>query len=88
MWTWGEGGSKRILLIPHSDDLSSLKQVVIGEVTPAQEHTTTLLMSAQLMLEAWHDGPGRVIFQARARDRDEIVVKHAFFEYHLPKAGL
>lgn len=35
-----------------------------------------------LVVEAWHDGPGRVIFQARARDRDEVVVKHAYFEYH------
>lgn len=32
-----------------------------------------------LAIEAWHDGPGRVVFEARVDER--VVVNNAFFEY-------
>ncbi len=51
-WRW-EGGSRRILLILDEQEVpSKFKMVVIGDVTTAQEHTITLLKSAQLMFEA------------------------------------
>ncbi len=60
-WTWSGGGSKRLLLLPdEAHGFDSLKQVVIGNTTTQQEHTITLLKSAQLLLEAvdW-DADGR-----------------------------
>lgn len=47
-------------------------------------------MGEFLALEAWHDGPGRVVFQVRARERGDVCVSHAFFEYEPPvqPAGL
>ena len=46
-----------------------------------------VFMGEMLKVEAWHDehhsGPGgRVIFQVRARERNEVVVNSAYFEYH------
>ena len=32
-----------------------------------------------LAIQAWHDGPGRVVFEARVDER--VVVNNAFFEY-------
>lgn len=40
-----------------------------------------------LMVEVWHDGPGRVVFQVRARERDELCVSNAYFEYVPPPAA-
>ena len=51
-WGWSAGGSKRLLLIPDAEDEGGLKKVVIGDVSPQQEHTITLLKSAQLLLKA------------------------------------
>uniref|UniRef100_A0A7S4QT96 MaoC-like domain-containing protein n=1 Tax=Alexandrium monilatum TaxID=311494 RepID=A0A7S4QT96_9DINO len=38
-------------------------------------------MGEQLTVEVWNDGPGRVLFQARARERNELCVSNAYFEY-------
>lgn len=56
-WEWRSAGDKRVLLIPKNTDaddeeFSDLKMYVIGDCTPEQEHTITLLKSAQLMIEA------------------------------------
>lgn len=34
-----------------------------------------------LIVEVWHEGPGRVVFQVRARERDELCVNNAYFEF-------
>jgi len=60
-WNWASGGSKRVLLIPDSDDMTKLRKVVIGRVSPAQEHTITLLKGAQLVLHAFHKGSNRKV---------------------------
>lgn len=38
-------------------------------------------LGEQLAVEGWHDGPGRVVFQVRARERGDICVNNAYFEY-------
>lgn len=38
-------------------------------------------LGEMLEVHIWHDGPGRVIFQARARERGEVCVSNAYFEY-------
>lgn len=48
-------------------------------------------MGEMLEVQAWHDGPGRVVFQVRARERNEICVNNAYFEFdtaHAPAAKL
>jgi acyl dehydratase len=41
--------------------------------------SSPVLPGDDLKVLAWHDGPGRVIFEARVGDR--TVVSHARFEY-------
>ena len=38
-------------------------------------------MGEQLNIQIWYDGPGRVIFQVVPRERNEICVSHAYFEF-------
>ncbi len=38
-----------------------------------------VFMNEALEVRAWHDGPGRVLFEARVEDR--VVVSNAYFEY-------
>ena len=52
-WYWKTGGNKRILLLPEHNDTSGgfddLKMVVIGKPTRQEEHTITLLKTAELV---------------------------------------
>ena len=36
-------------------------------------------MGDELSVHAWHDGPGRVLFEGRVGDK--VVVSNAYFEY-------
>lgn len=40
-----------------------------------------VMLNDELRVEAWHDGPGRVVFVAKVDDR--TVVSNAYFEYHV-----
>ena len=55
-WTWKAGGEKRVLLIPDTDHVGKLKRVFIGKTTPREEHTITLLKTANLLLKVWDRG--------------------------------
>ena len=41
------------MIIPDTENVVSLKRILIGEVTKEQEHTITLLKSAQLINKVW-----------------------------------
>ena len=46
--------------------------------------SSPVLPGDTLRLQAWHDGPGRVVFEARVTSPagDRVVVSNAFFTYH------
>ena len=76
-WFWKTGGNKRILLLPEVKDdegrFADLKMVVIGDTTREQEHTITLLKTAQLVTRV--EVRGRSIpvgTQALIRALDEL----------------
>ncbi|CAE7209242.1 HSD17B4 [Symbiodinium microadriaticum] len=48
--------------------------------------TSPVFMNSKLRVHAWHDGPGRVLFQAEVDGR--LVVAHAYFEFEeAPRAA-
>ena len=57
----------------------------LADGDPARFRTIKVRFSAPVLLDedlevrAWHDGDGRVVFEARGRDR--VVVSNAYFEY-------
>lgn len=40
-----------------------------------------VFLNESLVLEIWQDGPGRAVFQVRARDRAAVVLNNAYFEF-------
>ena len=46
-WHWGSGGSKRMLIFNDPDE--GLQLVIIGDVTPEEEHMITCIKSAVLL---------------------------------------
>ncbi|CAE7686960.1 HSD17B4 [Symbiodinium pilosum] len=53
-------------------DASRFKKIKVRFSSP-------VFMSSRLRVHAWHDGPGRVLFQAEVEGR--LVVSNAFFEF-------
>jgi len=56
-WKWGQQGEKRLMFIPNSEREGERKKVLIGRTTTDQDHTITLLKSAQLLTEVEIYGP-------------------------------
>ena len=63
------------------NDVSRFKKVKMRFAAP-------VFLGEMLTVEGWHEGPGRVVFQVRARERDELVVNGAYFEFAPPPSAL
>jgi hypothetical protein len=72
-WKWGQQGEKRLMLIPDTEREGELKKVLIGRTTPDQDHTITLLKSAQLLTEVEIYGPDHQTKKTVAVTKETLV---------------
>lgn len=67
--------TKSLLASFCNNDVSRLQKVTMRASAP-------VYIGEFLLLEVWHDEqPGRIWFQVRARERNEVVMNNAYFEF-------